>query len=163
MTKQVLLKRFYQHKSDSKLNRTSSPIHNAIRKYGINNFDIILIQEFSEKQKCVEKEKELISKNINGYNVAPGGEGGFVVTNIESWKAKLRVAREGRKPALNMKHTEKSKNYFSEVSKKYWETQDTYDWKEIEHLTHKEAKLKTGISTTHYYRLKKQFSSNEAK
>lgn len=55
-----------------------------------------------------------------------------------------------------MKHTEENRLLFSKVSKEYWDSQETYNWEEIKKYSHKEAKKIFGISTTHYYRLKKQ-------
>ena len=81
------------------------------------------------------------------------------------WKTKIREARKGRTPALGMKHTEENKKLFKQVSLDYWSTQNTYDKnaKEILQLSHKEAKEQFGISTTHYYRLKKRFATNDSK
>ena len=81
---------------------------------------------------------------------------------------KLKEQRKGRTPALGMKHTDESKKISSEVSNKYWDTQDTFarnpeKVEAILQLSHKEAKLQFGISTTHYYRLKKRFASNDSK
>lgn len=155
MTKQTLGKRFSQHKQNAKIGKITY-LYNAIRKYGEDNFEIELLCEYSNKKECCESEIEYISKNIDGYNLASGGEGGFVVQNIESWKEKLSEARKGKTPFLGSSHSDETKNKCSEASKQYWESQDTYKWDDIKEYSHKEAKEKFGISTTHYYRLKKQ-------
>ena len=83
----------------------------------------------------------------------------------EAWIQKLKEKRKGRTPALGMKHSDESKAIASKVSNEYWDTQITYarddqKVKAILKLSHKEAKLQFGISTTHYYRLKKRFAIN---
>jgi len=153
MTKTSLTKRFLSHKYASKF--TKNKLYSAFKKYSVENFVIELIQSFDNKEECIENEIFYIEKE-GYYNLAKGGEGGFVVQYVEEWKNKLKKSRKNRKPALGMKHSETNKKLFKECSKKYWETQSTYKWEDIENLTHKEAKIKLGISTTHYYRLKKQ-------
>ena len=82
---------------------------------------------------------------------------------IKNWKKKLSKSRKGRKPALGMKHSKENKILFSKISNEYWGTQITYKWEDFKHLSHKEAKKQFGISTTHYYRLKKRFETNDLK
>lgn len=161
MTKQSLQKRFSQHKESAKTKTTY--LYNAFNKYGSNNFIIELITEFKTKEECCAAEILYISTNLNGYNLATGGEGGFVVQDIEAWKEKLKEARKGRKPSLGLKHSNETKEVCSQASKEYWNSVKTYNWEEIKNYSHREAKEKFGISTTHYYRLKKQFGSNESK
>lgn len=161
MTKQELGKRFSQHKNASKKASVKNYLYNAMKKYGVENFEIEELFQFKNREDCCDKEIECISQNPNGYNLAKGGNIGFsMLTKSEEevlqWKESLSKSREGRKPALGMKHTEENKLLFSKVSKEYWDSQETYDWEEIKHYSHKEAKEKFGISTTHYYRLKKQ-------
>lgn len=83
------------------------------------------------------------------------------------WINKLKEQRKGKTPALGMKHTEETKKLASKVSNEYWDTQNTFarDPEKVSAilaLSHKEAKEKFGISTTHYYRLKKRFASNDS-
>ena len=153
MTKQTLIKRFSQHKQNAKIGKNTY-LYNAIRKYGNDNFEIELLLECSNKEECCVLEIEYISKNKNGYNLAPGGEGGFVVQDIESWKCKLKESRKDKTPFLGKTHSEETKKKCSEVSKLYWGSQQTYNWEDIKEYSYKEAKEKFGISTTHYYRLK---------
>ena len=127
--------------------------------------------------------------NVLNYNLHDGGTLGYNMqtsTNYEQWKLhlkasaianssdsaakeawiqKLKEKRKGRTPALGMKHSNESKATASKVSNSYWDTQITYarddqKVKAILALSHKEAKLQFGISTTHYYRLKKRFAIN---
>lgn len=153
MTKQTLIKRFSQHKQNAKIGKNTY-LYNAIRKYGNDNFEIELLLECSNKEECCVLEIEYISKNKDGYNLAPGGEGGFVVQDIESWKCKLKESRKDKTPFLGKTHSEETKKKCSEASKLYWGSQQTYNWEDIKEYSYKEAKEKFGISTTHYYRLR---------
>jgi len=84
-----------------------------MRKYGFDNFEMILIQVFETKKQALEFEQSLISlDDENSLNLVSGGEGGFNVIDVESWKQKLRIARKGRQPALGMKHSEENKKLF---------------------------------------------------
>lgn len=162
MTKQSLNKRFNQHKDNAFNKNKKTVLYDAMRSYGCEKFVIELITTTDSFEECCKTEVKMISE-IGHYNIAKGGNGGFVVKDIETWKEKLSVSRIGRTPAKDMKHSEKNKNLFSEVSRKYWATQETYSWEDIKNLTHKEAKENFGISTTHYYRLKKRFGINDTK
>lgn len=66
--------RWKEHIRDSRLKRDNSPIHNAIRKYGINNFNIEEIEEVPNKI-LNEREKFWISYYNTSYNVTIGGDG----------------------------------------------------------------------------------------
>jgi len=156
ITKNKLQTRLNQHKSCAK-GGVKSPLYDCMRKY--NDFIIVLKDDSLTHQECCEKEITLIeeARNLkhNILNLAKGGEGGFVVQDVEGWKKKLRSKRQGRKPALGMNHTDENKRLFSKVSKEYWAKQDTYCAEEILKYSFKEAKRKFGISKTHYYRLKR--------
>lgn len=70
-----------QHKQDSFCNydekRYNQPIHQAIRKYGIENFNITVLEENISDEDIDEKEKYYIKyyNTIapNGYNLTEGG------------------------------------------------------------------------------------------
>lgn len=136
-------------------------LYDAIRSYGLDKFEMSEKATFNSREECEYAEICLISyykslgKNI--YNMTKGGDGGWCVQDIESWKNKMKQGRRGRKPALGMKHTEENKKLFADVSRKYWDSQDTYNPEDVIKYTHKEAKRVLGISTTHYYRLRKQY------
>jgi group I intron endonuclease len=131
------------------------------------------------------------TNNVPHYNLHDGGTLGYNMQNstqYEKWKkklslnaianssdttardawiSKLKEQRKGRTPALGMKHTDETKQLASEVSNTYWDTQETFTRDaskvtEILKLSHKEAKKQYGISTTHYYRLKKRFTTNDS-
>ena len=107
MTKQELGKRFSQHKAASKKASVKNYLYNAMKKYGVENFEIEELFQFENREDCCNKEIECISQNINGYNLAEGGDIGFsMLTKSEEevlqWKESLSKSREGKKPALGM-------------------------------------------------------------
>ena len=72
--------RFSKHKYDAVNKLDNSYIHNAMRKYGIDNFSIDIIEE-CEESKIYEQERFWIKfyhsyeNPSKGYNLTPGGEG----------------------------------------------------------------------------------------
>lgn len=54
-------------------------IKNAVRKYGKENFEQIIIEEFDNSKEAYLKEKEIVNKNLifddNCYNLMIGGKG----------------------------------------------------------------------------------------
>ena len=169
-------------------------LYNSMRKHGIENFTFEVVKEFTNKSDCCTYEENTIAffreNAISNYNLHNGGTLGYAMSPThprwEQWKLtlsrnaiansndiearntwidKLKERRKGRTPALGMKHTNEAKQIASEVSNKYWDTQDTFardrdKVTSILALSHKEAKKQFAISTTHYYRLKKRFATN---
>lgn len=162
MTKTSLNRRFRAHKTSAKNIKLKSKLYDAMRKYGVDNFIIELISIYNTIEECWNEEINTISK-IGYYNIAKGGGSHFTIQDVKLWKDKLKTSRKGRTPSLGMKHTEENKKLFKKVSQEYWQNVDTYDWNLFKHLSYKEAKLQYGVSTTHYYRLKKRFETNDLK
>lgn len=84
-TTKSLQHRFKRHIYLAKRGK-NAPLYDAMRKYGIDNFRIELIVAASSRAELDYLEIRLINelKTIvgqNGYNIAPGGEGGDVFTN----------------------------------------------------------------------------------
>jgi group I intron endonuclease len=157
ITEKSIDRRFTEHKRSMK-NGIKTALYDAMRSYGVENF---LLEEFCEtedRKSAGDIERHLIQiykEHDSSYNLLRGGDGcGFYIPDKEAWKEKLKLARVGRTPALGMSHTEENKKLFSKVSNDYWDKQETYNFEQMDGLTHKEAKQKFGISTTHYYRLK---------
>jgi len=163
MTKCSLNYRLNSHKFAAK-SGVKSKIYTCMRKYGVDNFIIVLVNEFNTHKECCEAEIKYISEarknKHNILNIANGGEGGFCVKDRKAWRLKLSEKRKGKKPSLGMKHSDKNRDYFSKVSRAYWEENRMYRPEDINGLSFKEANQKYGISRTHFYRLKRA-SCNE--
>lgn len=90
-------KRWREHKCAAK-SGLDTPLYNAMRKYGLEAFEMVLVHEGKTREEIQEKEKELIAqhnayvRNGGGYNLTLGGEGqGKIVRKVgeESYKAVL--------------------------------------------------------------------------
>lgn len=97
MTTCSLAKRWREHKCAAKAG-LDTPLYNAIRKYGLETFEIILVYEGKTREEIQEKEKALIAQYNTyvrsgcGYNLTLGGEGhGKIIRKVgeESYKAVL--------------------------------------------------------------------------
>lgn len=111
------LKRFEQHCLESKYSRHSSALHNAINKYGKENFSVKrLLKNIPENR--VDFYESLWIKKLNthikyskGYNMTYGGQG------IHGYK-----------------HTSETLNKISESSKEYWNILKNSNLKEYNRL-----------------------------
>ena len=88
-------KRKKEHKHHSKHKTTR--LYNAIRKYGWNNLDWIILEECCDKAKLSEREIVWIDKfsclnRDKGYNLREGGDGG---RHSEETKKKISKANSG--------------------------------------------------------------------
>ena len=135
-------------------------LYDCMRKHGCSNFEMVLVNSFRTKDEALELEMLLIREITDSLNISPGGEGGFVVTDVATWKKKLSKARQGAKPALGMRHSEGNKKRFSEFGKMRWDKYGRYPH-DIINLSFKDANKLYGISRTHYYRLLKQAKIND--
>jgi len=140
---------------------TNRPLYAAMRKYGIEQFLMVILCVCPDREYAGYLETRLISFDDDTYNLAPGGEGGWFITDKEDWIEKLKKARVGRKPALGMSHTEENKKLFSKVSRDYWADKDTYNPESVASLSFKDAHSKFGISKTHYYRLRRSLGNDQ--
>lgn len=97
----TLEERFSAHWNDAKSNHTNQILHHAMRKYGIENFIIELIEECN-LDVINEREmywiKTLDSRwgySNKGYNMTDGGEGVKGHRHTEESKNKIRKALAG--------------------------------------------------------------------
>lgn len=79
-TKYSIQERFKEHIKDSKRFFSNRPIYSAFNKYGIENFEIILLEETENPDEreifYINKFKSYIGfENSNGYNATLGGDG----------------------------------------------------------------------------------------
>ena len=155
--------RWNAHRCSAKSGKVSH-LYNSMRKHGIDNFDIVVLSEFVDKDSaCVAEIFAIASARKSEHkllNIAHGGDGGYVIPNDyrDAWISKLKVKRAGRKPALGMKHTDENKRFFSECSKR---KEPKFPELDVLSTSFQEAKSKFGISKTHYYRLLKRAKPNE--
>lgn len=163
ITRNTIERRFTSHKFASKTQ--NSILYNAMRKYGVDKFYIIEICKYEFEKELLEAEKILVSHYRElgrSYNILDGGESYFNVVNVEEWKAKLKIARKGKTPALGMKHTEATKEKLRKITSDRYIDNTKFDNNEVVKYSFKEANKLFGISKTHYYRLyKKLVKSNE--
>lgn len=90
----------------------------SLQKYGLNNFDISIIDSASCIEELNKKEEYWIKKCNsvipNGYNILYGGKNSTGHHRSEETKQKLRLANIGKKMS------EEAKRKISETSKKLW-------------------------------------------
>ena len=163
ITRSKLSVRWGAHKCAAKRG-VKSILYDAIRSFGIENFSIHIISTFDEEADLLQGEKDLISHYRylqRSMNILDGGEAYFPIKDKESWRKQLSLQRQGKKPALGMKHTEENKKLFSQYGKARWDKYGRYP-DDIINLSFKKAHNEFGISKTHYYRLKKQAGKTDA-
>jgi len=98
-------------------NRHSLALSNAIKKYGIDGFNIEIVDFAENLEELNKKEEEYINKfnslAPNGYNLMTGG-----IRPKFSEESKKRMGRKGsRHPLYGKKHSEESKKKISESHK----------------------------------------------
>ncbi len=119
MTKKSLNLRWNEHVYQVNKGKKTK-VYDAIRSYGLNSFKMVLIKEFDTRQECCNAEIDLIAREDNLYNLAAGGDGGFVITDINQWKQKLSKSRQGGQPFLGKTHSEETKEKCRQASLKRW-------------------------------------------
>lgn len=101
---------------DGKGYKTQKLMWKAIKKYGWNNIEHLVLYENLEETEAKSKEKELIKQyNSNdrkyGYNLTIGGDGVIGYTYTDEAKEKMRQAQLGHKASTeaieNMKKAKK--------------------------------------------------------
>lgn len=107
----TLDKRVKNHLKESKQD-TNRPILNAIKKYGIEQFDIEVIDCASTQEELDTKEIEWIKKldcvSPNGYNVLGGGQ--FNKTSTEEFSKSISEGLKNSKKWNQIKNSEEYKN-----------------------------------------------------
>jgi group I intron endonuclease len=93
--------RWVRHKRDAIKKNSSLAIHGAIRKYGIKNFKIEIVEECKSLKEMNDREifhiKHLNSMYPNGYNLTPGG---YNTVHSQETRDKISKALKG-KPSPN--------------------------------------------------------------
>lgn len=94
--------------------------HKKIREYGINNFDLVVLEEVPNKENLDEREQYWIKeKNSfvrnNGYNLTTGGQ--FRKDNEDYWDIRCSLNKEQALEIIDLlQHTNTSQ---IDISKKY--------------------------------------------
>ena len=72
---------------------SKTPIHLAMQKYGINNFEIQLLEKCNKENLDIREQYwiKILKSNDNniGYNIADGGQKNFILKGEEHSQAKL--------------------------------------------------------------------------
>ena len=95
-TARTLEERMKEHRWSNELY-----IDRAIRKYGINAFEVSVVEECTDSDELNERERYWIAfyncKKPNGYNMTDGGDGGAGHVVSEEAKNKISKFHKGRK------------------------------------------------------------------
>lgn len=112
LTKRSLDTRWKQHiyesnKSDSW--EWNTPLGNAIKKYGKDNFEIFVLEYCNSIEELKTREIVLIEKHkslveFGGYNLSKGGDGRLGVKLSEETKKKIGLGQIGKIMSLEAKH-----------------------------------------------------------
>ena len=97
--------------------RANSPLGEAIRQYGRENFEIEVLEECYSYAELNAAEKKWIQESNckvpNGYNRTDGGDG--LLNPVKDTREKMAAASMGNKRGLGRKHTEDEKRRIRET------------------------------------------------
>jgi len=97
-------RRFAEHKA--KRNSSNMVISKAIRKYGVNSFDLIVLEPWLDVEDMPEREIYWIKKLNPIYNISEGGSGN---TSRRDEKTKCKISKALKERWENLSEKEKSK------------------------------------------------------
>ena len=117
ITKQIPRARFGK---DGYGYRTCSLFYNAIKKYGWDNFDHIILYSNLSREEAKAKEKELIAElhtddDRFGYNIKPGGENETLPQQVKDKISKSHIGKPGTNSGKHF--TEEHKQRISQAQK----------------------------------------------
>ena len=108
--------RYHKNAMTNKKNKDyNQPIHRALRKYGLDNFEVEILKENLSTQCLLNfyecyyiKKYDLLCKNNKGYNVSEGGSNGnsFAGQTEEERKERCKKISDAAK---GRKHSEETK------------------------------------------------------
>lgn len=106
-TTKTVEERFNSHKKESLLDNDDSYFHNALRKYGFNNFIVEQLDSAETVDELNTKEKLWISrldaKNpLVGYNIAYGGDGGDIFHALSEGKQTIKREKHSKDTSNRM-------------------------------------------------------------
>ncbi len=103
ITSQVVRNRWLRHVSAALRNVYATALHDAIRKYGRDAFDIQILKSFDSYEAMRDAERQLIQEYNtlipHGYNMTIGGQGTVGYKWTEEAKSKLSEKTKGRSMA----------------------------------------------------------------
>jgi len=100
--------RYRRHLSEARNpndNSYQTLIHRAFRKYGIEEFELIVL-ESTPKRSLNKQEKLFIKEYKPRYNMTEGGEGGIPTKEV---RKKMSLSAKGNTSHLGFKHSIESK------------------------------------------------------
>ena len=109
VTSQKVEERVKQHARDALNWANQGAFGYAVRKYGADGFDWVVIREFATGREAVAEEKRLIHETRPDYNSTPGGDGYAPHNWTSERKKKFSAAMRGNSYALGYQHTEEAK------------------------------------------------------
>ena len=129
LTKRPLESRWKQHVYESnKVNswEWNTPLGNAIKKYGKDNFEIYVLNNYNSVEEMKLGEIEMIEERkslsvFGGYNLSKGGDGRLGVKLSDETKRKIGLGQIGKimSPESKIKMSESRIGYkYSEETKK---------------------------------------------
>lgn len=131
-TKTSINKRYVNHKSESRRTKIDTPLYRAMRKYGVDNFEVSVVIEIktNTKEELTETLNELemhyIEKLKPAYNAAPGGLGSTGVPWTEERKEKFKKLMSGENnPCFGKPKSEETRKKLSEALKGRIITEET--------------------------------------
>ena len=118
ITQQDVKQRFRQHKYYGNNKLRHSHLYNAMSKYGVDNFDIEVLEDVNDIMELENKEIEYVKEYKPEYNMTEGGRYRYHLS--EESKKKISDALKGKKKSSE--HIEK----YKKSMKRYWEDGVTY-------------------------------------
>lgn len=109
--------------------RSRAPIYKALRKYGPDSFEWVVVAEFALGSDAVAEEVRLIAALQPHYNATPGGQGFSPREWTAEMRAKISRANKGRQPRLGKTHTDDTKQRLRDHGLK-----NRAEWLERSHL-----------------------------
>ena len=106
-------RRFSEHKSPCRFQKTKTPIARAIKKYGLTNFSFDIIELVECKSKLCEREVFWINKMKPEYNLTSGGDG--VRDYVVSEEVKEILREYGKKQWNSLTEVEKQKRILNNL------------------------------------------------
>lgn len=85
-------RRFMEHKTPKNIRNKTNVLYKAIRKYGIENFNFVVIEYVKDIDLLAEREMFWISIINPEYNMNKGGNGNLGRSLTEEQKSVLRIA-----------------------------------------------------------------------